>query len=145
MTDDVDNDPRDDRQAGKEKASAPDALGDGQPDLKAAVDFLDAWHGREPRHLVAIVPDQKATGRSFAADQSEQMADWMRERQHHGANIYHHINQLNGPPRYGKAKKEDVGAVRGAHLESISRTVFPTSTGATTTRSARLSPSLWSG
>jgi hypothetical protein len=145
MTDDVDNDPRDDRQAGKEKASvadddrAPDpgdaTTGDTgdhnddtlpQPDLKAAVDFLDAWHGSEPRHLTAIVPDGKSTGRTFAADEREKLIEWCDEQQRRGAGIYYHVNVLNGLPRHGgKAGKAEVHAVRGTHVEIDLKDNFP--------------------
>jgi hypothetical protein len=126
MTDDVDNDPRDDRQAGKEKASAPEAPGDRQPDLKAAVAFLDAWHGLEPRHLTAIVPDGKATGRTFAADERQKLIEWCDEQQRRGAGLYYHVNVLNGSPRHGgKAGKAEIHSVRGAYVEIDLKDNFP--------------------
>ena len=94
--------------------------GDGarHPDLNAAITFLDAWHGPEPRHLTAIIPDGKATGRSFAAAEREQMSEWCADQQRSGANLYYHVNVLNRSPRHGgKANKTEVHSVRGAHVE----------------------------
>ncbi|HZZ21694.1 MAG TPA: sporulation protein, partial [Roseiarcus sp.] len=94
--------------------------GDGarQPDLKAAADFLDLWHGSEPKHLTAIVPDQgNPVSRTFAKDEHEELRRWCAEQQRRGAGLYYHVNVLNGSPRRGKANKNEVHSVRGAHVE----------------------------
>ena len=94
--------------------------GDGarQPDLKAADDFLDAWHGSEPKHLTAIIPDQaNPVSRTFAKDEHEELLQWCAEQQRRGAGLYYHVNVLNGSPRHGKANKNEVHSVRGAHVE----------------------------
>jgi RepB DNA-primase from phage plasmid len=89
-----------------------------QPDLKAAADFLDLWHGSEPKHLTAIVPDQgNPVSRTFAKDEHEQLTRWCDEQQRRGAGLYYHVNVLNGSPRHGKANKNEVHSARGAHVE----------------------------
>jgi hypothetical protein len=85
-----------------------------QPDLKAAVAFLDAWHGSEPKHLTAIIPDQaNPVSRTFAKDEHEELLQWCAEQQRRGAGLYYHVNVLNGSPRHGKANKNEVHSVPG--------------------------------
>ena len=85
-----------------------------QPDLKAAVAFLDAWHGSEPKHLTAIIPDQaNPVSRTFAKDEHEELLQWCAEQQGAARGIYYHVNVLNGSPRHGKANKNEVHSVPG--------------------------------
>jgi hypothetical protein len=95
-------------------------------DLDAALKFLDAWHGIEPRHLTAIVPDGKTTGKTFFADQREQLRSWITEQQRRGTNVYYHVNILHGSPRRGgKATKTEVSHARGAHVEIDLKDEYP--------------------
>lgn len=79
--------------------------------LDEAIEFLTAFHPGRPLHLVSLLQDRRATGRTFNPDELDAMRSWLAERQ--GIeNTYFTVAEPHEHVRDRKVKKSDLAQTR---------------------------------
>jgi hypothetical protein len=86
------------------------------PDVLAAIDFLDRFLGQNPRNLCSIKPEGGLTARTFAHDDTCGVEIFVSRRMQN-ENQYFHVNVLSTDVSNIKAKKEHVEKALVVHVD----------------------------
>ncbi|UPJ97430.1 virulence-associated E family protein [Bradyrhizobium sp. 172] len=88
-----------------------------EPDVEAAVDFLERLRPGGPWVVTAIVPDGKTLTNTFAANEGEALRSLIRSRNIEGRNIYYTANPVR-KATMKKPSKEDIIAGEFLHVDA---------------------------